>query len=130
MIRTYYDSNGKPYAESYEDHLVESLRDPEYAKEYLNAALEEEDHRVFLLALRDVATAFGIANVADEAGLNRENIYKMLSPNGNPRISSLIGLLRALGVRLNIETTKSVTLSPKKKTALKSKIGRRPAVRV
>lgn len=129
MIRTYYGSNGKPIAESYEDHLVESLKDPAYAQEYLNAALEDEDYRVFLLALKDVATAFGIKNVADEAGLNRENIYKMLSPNGNPRISSLIGLLRAIGVRLKTETAEPVKMPPKK-SAPKPKAPRRPAVRV
>ncbi len=128
MIRTYYDSNGRPYAESYEDHLVESLKDPAYAKEYLNAALEDDDYRVFLLALRDVATAFGIKNIADEADLNRENIYKMVSPNGNPRISSLIGLLRAVGVRLKMETAESAT-QPPEKSAPKPRLRRRPVVR-
>lgn len=129
MIRTEYDSNGRPYAENWEDHLVESLKDPEYAREYLNAALEEDDYRVFLLALRHVATAFGIKYVADEAGLNRENIYKMLSSNGNPRISSLIGLLRAVGVRLKTETAEPAK-APRKRSTPKPKATRRPAVRV
>jgi len=44
---------------------------------------------VFLLALRDVADAFGIRRIAAKAHLNRENIYKMLSAKGNPKISSL-----------------------------------------
>ena len=86
---------------SYEDFLVESLKDPKEAEEYLNAALEDEDHRVFLLALRDIADAHGIGNLASAAELNRENIYRMLSGQGNPRLSSVVALLRALGLRLS-----------------------------
>lgn len=108
MIRTDYDANGQAIAENYEDHLIESLKDPGFAKEYINAALEDEDYRVFLMALRDVADAFGITKLATSAGLNRENIYKMLSTKGNPRISSLIPLLRAIGLRLSTEKTETI----------------------
>ncbi len=110
MITTEYDNQGLPVAESYEDHLRESLKDPECANAYINAALEEDDHRVFLLALRDVADAYGIKKVASSAKLNRENIYRMLSEKGNPRISSLIPLLKAIGVRLATEPIESPTL--------------------
>lgn len=101
------DIYGKPLTASYEDYLIESLKDPREAKEYLNAALEDEDYRVFLLALRNVADAFGITKIATKAGLNRENIYRMLSRNGNPSISSLFPLLHAIGVRLNTELAKA-----------------------
>ena len=120
MIRIEYDADGRPLSASYEDYLIESLKDPEEAKAYLNAALEDEDYHVFLLALRDVATAFGITDIASNAELNRENIYKMLSAKGNPRISSLIPLLRAIGVRLTTE------ISPKSPpTANRNKPGQR-----
>lgn len=88
---------------SYRDSLLESLQDPAEAAAYLDAALEDEDSRVFLLALRDVAEARGISRVATEADLNRESLYRMLSEDGNPRLSSLDALLRALGLRLAVE---------------------------
>jgi probable addiction module antidote protein len=88
---------------SYRDSLLESLKDQAEAAAYLDAALEDEDSRVFLLALRDVAEARGISHVAAEADLNRESLYRMLSEEGNPRLSSLDALLRALGLRLAVE---------------------------
>lgn len=97
------DKNGKPISRDYEDFLSELLQDPQEARDYLNAALEDEDYRVFLLALRDVAKAFGISRISSEAKLNRESLYKTLSENGNPQISSLVALLRAVGVRLTTE---------------------------
>ncbi len=97
------DINGSPLSRDYEDFLSEMLQDPQEARAYLNAALEDEDYRVFLLALKDVAKAFGISRISSETNLNRENLYRMLSENGNPQISSLIALLRAVGVRLSTE---------------------------
>jgi probable addiction module antidote protein len=97
------DINGKPISRDYEDFLSEQLQDPQEARSYLNAALEEEDHRVFLLALRDVAKAHGISRIASETKLNRESLYKMLSESGNPQVSSLVALLRAVGVRLSTD---------------------------
>jgi probable addiction module antidote protein len=88
---------------SYRDSLLERLLDPAEAAAYLDAALEEEDSRVFLLALRDVAEARGIGRVATEADLNRESLYRMLSEEGNPRLSSLEALLHAFGLRLAVE---------------------------
>jgi probable addiction module antidote protein len=88
---------------SYRDSLLENLQDPAEAAAYLDAALEDEDSRVFLLALRDVAEARGISRVAAEADLNRESLYRMLSEEGNPRLSSLEALLHAFGLRLAVE---------------------------
>lgn len=105
MAITEKDINGKPLTESYEDFLIESLKDPQEARAYLNAAMEDEDYRVFLLALKDVAKAYGISRISSETKLNRESLYKMLSENGNPQISSLVALLRAVGVRLTTEVT-------------------------
>jgi probable addiction module antidote protein len=88
---------------SYIDGLLESLKDPEEATAYLNAALEDGDQEVFLLALRDVAEARGLTAVAQEAQLNRENLYRMLSRQGNPQLTSLVTLLKSMGLRLAIE---------------------------
>jgi probable addiction module antidote protein len=90
-------------SESYHEDLIESLRDPREAEAYLNAALEEEDPELFLLALRNVAEAQGgVAQLAEKAKLNRESLYKMLSERGNPELRSLDALLHALGFRLTV----------------------------
>jgi probable addiction module antidote protein len=83
--------------------LLADLADPEEAAAYLNAALEDGDQQVFLLALRDVAEVRGMSQVAREARLNRENMYRMLSSTGNPQMSSLNSLLRSIGLRLTVE---------------------------
>jgi probable addiction module antidote protein len=87
----------------YETGLKESLLDPEEAAAYLNAALEEDDQEIFLLALRDIAEARGFSRIAQESFLNRENLYRMLSATGNPQLSSLNTLLRSIGLRLAVE---------------------------
>lgn len=83
--------------------LHEDLQDSVEASAYLNAALQDGHQDVFLMALRDVANAHGLARLASESALNRENIYRILSKKGNPRLSSLRGLLDALGLKLSVE---------------------------
>ena len=79
------------------------LADPGQAAEYLNAALEEGEPAAFLMALKDVANVHGsVGKLAEIASLNRENMYRMLSEDGNPRINSLNAILHALGLRLSI----------------------------
>ena len=88
----------------YQEHLIESLKDPDQALEYLKAALEESDMpEVFLLALRNVAQARGIRQLAEETDLNRESLYRALSGKGNPELSSLWKILNALGLKLSVE---------------------------
>ena len=89
---------------NYHEDLRERLKDPAYAVEYLEAALAESDlPAVFLLALRNVAEARGMARLARETKLNRENLYAMLSERGNPVFSSLSVILDALGMKLSVE---------------------------
>ena len=78
------------------------LDSEEVIAEYLTAALENPDPDAFLLAVRDVAKARGIATVAANAGLGRESLYKALKPGAKPRFDTVHRLLGALGVRLNI----------------------------
>ncbi len=90
-------------SKAYQPDLIESLRDTGEAEEYLNAALEEGDPELFLLALRNVAEAQGgVAQLAEKTKLNRESLYKMLSGRGNPELRSLDALLHALGFRLAV----------------------------
>lgn len=92
-----------PVTVRYVDGLRERLKDPANAAAYLDAALEESDQEVFLLALRDVAEARGLSVVAQDAQLNRENLYRMLSRDGNPQLASLNALLKSMGLRLAVE---------------------------
>ena len=89
---------------SHRDRLVAELRkDRKLAAEYLNAAAEDKDRRVYLAALRTVAEARGMAKVAKAAGVPRESLYRALSSGGNPRLSTLHAILKAAGLRLAVE---------------------------
>jgi probable addiction module antidote protein len=89
---------------NYRNYLVESLKDPTEASEYLNAALEDGEPEVFLLALRDVVDSYGgMGKLAASTSLNRENLYRMLSTRGNPEFFSLSTVLDAIGFRLAVE---------------------------
>lgn len=93
---------------SHEEALVRELRDnPEFAAEYLRAALEDKDEpRVLLLALRRIAESRGgIAKVAKAAGVERESLYRALSAKGNPRLSTLVAVTRAVGLKLTVEAS-------------------------
>jgi len=75
------------------------LNDEETIAEYLTAALEDPNPDVFLAAVRDVARARGMAQLAKDAGLGRESLYKALTPGAKPRYDTMLKLLHALGVK-------------------------------
>jgi probable addiction module antidote protein len=81
------------------------LDDEETIAEYLTAALEDPNPDVFLAAVRDVARARGITQLARDAGLGRESLYKALSPGAKPRYDTILKLLNALGVKLSVSAT-------------------------
>jgi len=87
----------------YETGLKAALMNSDEAAAYLDAALEADDQAVFLLALRDIADAYGLSRVAQDTLLNRENLYRMLSSTGNLQLSSLMTLLRSIGLRLTVQ---------------------------
>jgi len=88
---------------NYHEDLLKRLADPKYAMEYLNACLEDEDEGVFLLALHDVAQAYGgLAQLAEKAKLNRVHLYNMLSKKGNPRLHSLWQIAGAMGFKFTL----------------------------
>jgi probable addiction module antidote protein len=93
-------NKGKDY---HDDH-IEFLKDAKKAAAYLDAALEEGNSELFLLALRNVAEAQGgLLKISKKTKLNRANLYRMLSRKGNPEFFSLDSLLEAFGLRLAIE---------------------------
>ncbi len=76
------------------------LDDEETIGEYLTAALEDANPDVFLTAVRDVARARGMAQLAKDAGIGRESLYKALTPGAKPRYDTLLKLIHALGIKL------------------------------
>jgi probable addiction module antidote protein len=90
---------------SHDTAVIRRLRkDATFAAEYLKAALEDVDEpRVLLITLRHLARAQGIAKVAKAAGIERESLYRALSDRGNPRLSTLVAVTKAIGVRLTVE---------------------------
>ena len=96
---------------SYDVFLQEELRDPELAAAYLSAAMEEGSTEQLLLALRTVAEAAGgVAAIADKTQLNRQTMYKILSAEGNPTLTTLLAILQAIGITL--------TFTPQQKPAM------------
>mgnify|MGYP001222815795 CR=1 FL=1 len=85
--------------------VAEQLRTAEEMAAYLDAWLTEapDDPAGIARALGDIARAKGMAQVARDAGLSRESLYKALSENGNPSFATVLKVARALGVRLHAE---------------------------
>ena len=85
--------------------VSEHLRTPEEMAAYLDAWLEEapDDAAGIARALGDIARARGMTQVARDAGLSRESLYKALSENGNPSFATVLKVAHALGVRLHAQ---------------------------
>ena len=100
-------------AKEYLPDLHDRLNDPEYAADYLNAVLTDPDQdsveKRFLVALKDIAQARGITQVASDADLNRQHLYTMLSENGNPELQTLKAILEAVGLSLMVSPTKTLS---------------------
>ena len=87
---------------SYQGYVLESLKDPEEAAAYIEAVLELDDSAALLLALRQVAKAHGMAEVARRADVGEKSLFRDLSENGNPTITTLHKVLHAVGLRLSV----------------------------
>ncbi len=81
--------------------VADYLDNEEVITEYLNAALEDHDPAMFLIALGNVARAHGMTKLANDSGLGRESLYKALSPGAKPRYDTISRIVRALGVTLH-----------------------------
>jgi probable addiction module antidote protein len=89
---------------NYRKDLLKSLRNRSYSDKYLSAAYADSTE-AFLVALRDVATAQkSMTDLAASAEVNRENLYRMLSNDGNPRLHNLRAVLDALKLRIVIQS--------------------------
>jgi probable addiction module antidote protein len=80
---------------------VENLTSPEAERAYLEAAFEDGDPALIAAAIGDVARARGMSEIAKQAGLTRDTMYKAFRPEGNPTLETLVGVLNALGLKLS-----------------------------
>ncbi|MDW5417452.1 MULTISPECIES: addiction module antidote protein [Iodobacter] len=81
--------------------VVDHLDDEETISAYLSEALADPDPAMFLLAIKDVARARGMTQLAKDSGLGRESLYKALAPGSKPRYETIMKLLHGLGIKLN-----------------------------
>lgn len=91
---------------------AEFLNEPETQAEFITSALETGDPAYIADAMGVVARARGMTQIAKEAGVTREALYRSLSSDGDPRLSTLVGVLKALGISL---TAKPIEPTVKKK---------------
>ena len=81
--------------------LAEHLKTSRDMADYLEAALEDGDTQLVAAALGDIARARGMSQIARKTGMGRESLYKALSPGGNPELSTVLKVVRALGIKLH-----------------------------
>lgn len=107
-VKSQISKNNYPAAVDHNAAMIEELRaDPDYANAYLANALEEINEpgglAGFLVALRQVIEARGgITEAAKKSGLARQSIYRALSPNGNPTITTLAQLAAVAGLQFTL----------------------------
>jgi len=82
--------------------MSDYLDSPEMIQEYIQAAIEDGDPTVLRLALADVAKAKGMSAIAEDTKLNRQNLYKSLSKNGNPSFNTINKVMKACGLKLQV----------------------------
>jgi probable addiction module antidote protein len=89
----------KPAARPYD--AAHHLKTDEGMAAYLEAALEDGNPQVVTSALGAIARARGMAQIAKDAGLSRESLYRALSPEGNPEMATFLKVIRAMGIHLH-----------------------------
>ena len=92
----------------YDEAMVTAFReDPEFALALLNNILTDGSQAELLIALRQLTKAFGgVAQIAEQTGLNQTQLYRTLSSDGNPTLSNLMSILHAMGLRLAVQAVK------------------------
>ena len=87
---------------SYEQTALQGLTDPAEAAAYVEAVLELDDPASLLVALRQVAKAHGMAEVARRADVGEKTLFRALSAEGNPTLTTVQKVLHAVGLRLSV----------------------------
>jgi probable addiction module antidote protein len=86
------------------EYLEDDKATAEYLDEAIKIAMEDSDPSFLAVALGTVARARGMSQIAKEAGLSRESLYKALGADGNPEFGTILKVLQALGLKLSIES--------------------------
>ena len=109
MTQTQPHSNSKSVKLSRYD-VADHLRSPEEMAAYLDAWFDEypEDVSGIARAVGDIARAKGMTQVAKDAGLSRESLYRALSQEGNPSLSTILKVLEAVGLKLSVSVATRV----------------------
>ena len=103
------------------------LRDEDVIAEYLTAALEDSNPEVFLTAVRDVARARGMAELARNVGVGRESLYKALAPGAKPRYDTVLKVMKGFGVTLSAQASaRNIKVRGAKAANKKAKAGALP----
>jgi probable addiction module antidote protein len=85
--------------------ISEYLRDEKSIAAYLSSIVEENDPKLLLAAIGDIAKARGMAKIALDSGLGRESLYKALNPEAKPRFDTILRVLNSLGVTIGFNAT-------------------------
>jgi len=85
----------------FDNWLLQQLTDPELAASYINTAMSE-DAELLPVVLREVARAYTMKKVAKDAGVARESLYTILSAGGNPTLSNLTAVLKAVKLKIAV----------------------------
>ncbi len=88
---------------THEEYLDKKLKDPIEAALYLNAAIEENDPKLLIAALADVARAYGISHLARKITISRVGLHKSLSKKGNPQLKTFMNLIKATGLQMTFK---------------------------
>ena len=107
--------------------ISEYLDDEKSIAAYLSAVVEENDTKLLLAAIGDIAKARGMAKIASDSGLGRESLYKALNPEAKPRFDTILKVLFSLGVKISFNAVKEEEkkINDKKSGAVKKNIRKR-----
>jgi probable addiction module antidote protein len=95
---------------NFESDLMEKLRDPEFASNYIMSAIVDNDIDFLPVALGDVAKAHGISKLAEETGINRRTLYKVFDEKGHPSFELVTQIMQSLGMEIQIRPRKTKRL--------------------
>ena len=109
MAKTLMKGKSQMKDKSHDEAMAELYQqDPAYVVQVLNSILEDGEQGELLVALRQMAKAFGgVQSIAEKANLNATQLYRTLSEDGNPELASLAVILKAMGLRLAVERVKA-----------------------
>jgi probable addiction module antidote protein len=82
---------------------AEFLDSPEMIASYIEAIMEDADPALITLALGNIARSKGMTEIAKKTGVTREGLYKALSAEGDPKLTTFLGVIKSLGLRLSVQ---------------------------